>query len=383
MKKNILVVDDSALMRRVICDIIQSDERFFVEDIAKDGQEAYELLKTKKYAAVVLDINMPRMTGLELLEVLQKEGIKAKIIMASTLTKEGAEETMQALELGAVDFVTKPGNFIEARGLSFKEVLGSTLEAVTGSDILVPPMKEPVKPVVKTAVKPIVKEPVKPALKEQPKPAVRESLQKSVVTGTAAKQGEKLVALACSTGGPKSLQSVIPYLPKNLDAPVLLVQHMPAGFTATLAERLNDLSQVTVKEAQDGEIIRKGCVYIAPGGKHLLCTRTSAGHKIVISDEPPRDALKPCANIMYESLIDSSYDEITCVVMTGMGADGTKGIEQLGTRKKLYVIAQDAASSVVYGMPRAVAMAGLVDKVTSLQTIAEEITKNVGCVKWM
>lgn len=158
---------------------------------------------------------------------------------------------------------------------------------------------------------------------------------------------------------------------------------MPVGFTATLAERLNDLSAIKVKEAEDGEPLEKGCVYIAPGGKHLTCVRAGDRHRIVLTDDPPRDALRPCANIMYESLMDCDFDEVTCVVLTGMGADGTKGIQQLETKKRIYVIAQDEATCVVYGMPRSVAQAGLADRVVPLQAVANEITKNVGCTKWM
>lgn len=364
MKKNILVVDDSALMRRVICDIIQSDERFSVEDIARDGQQAYELLKVKKYDAVVADINMPRMTGLELLERLQKEGIKVKVIIASTLTKDGAKETMRALELGAFDFVTKPGNFIEAKGPDFKEELLRTVKAAFASS------NTPARPAATAGIKP------KSLMPGEPKPV---TLQK-----TGGKSGKKIVAVACSTGGPKSLQSVLPFLPGNLDAPVVLVQHMPAGFTATLASRLNDLSKIRVKEAEDGEELVNGCVYIAPGGKHLACVKTSGGHKIAILDDPPRNALRPCADIMYESLLDCKFDEIVCVVLTGMGADGTAGIERLSKAgKKMHVIAQDEASSVVYGMPRSITEKGLVDKVAALNAVAEEITRNVGCTGWM
>ncbi len=355
MKKNFLVVDDSALMRRVICDIIQSDERFSVEDIARDGQQAYELLKVKKYDAVVADINMPRMTGLELLEVLQKEGIRAKVIIASTLTKDGAKETLRALELGAFDFLTKPGNFIEAKGADFKEALLRTIRAAVDSSPDIP-----AKMAVPSILKP--REPIIP----------RRS------------GGNKIVAVACSTGGPKSLQNVLPFLPESLDAPVLLVQHMPAGFTATLAGRLNDLSRIRVKEAEDNEELVKGCVYIAPGGKHLTCVKSPGGHKIAISDASPRNALKPCADIMYESLLNCTFDEIICVVLTGMGSDGTAGISCLSEAgKKIYVIAQDEASSVVYGMPRSITEKGLVDKVAVLSAVAEEITRNVGCTEWM
>ena len=368
MKKNILVVDDSALMRRVMCDIIQSDERFLVKDTARDGLEAYELLKTKQYDAVILDINMPRMTGLELLEKLRKEGIKARVIMASTLTKDGARETMQALELGAVDFVTKPGNFIEAKGMSFRELLGRVLTATVLESGAEQQSAVRVHRTVKTENVALM-------------PRTGEHSPQS--GGGRPVSGSKLVAIACSTGGPKSLQSVLPYLPGNLDAPVLLVQHMPAGFTATLAERLNDLSTIKVREAADGELLEKGCVYIAPGGRHLKCIREGNNHRIAITDDPPRDALRPCANVMYESLMNSGYDQITCVVLTGMGADGTSGIQQLETKKHIYVIAQDEATSVVYGMPRAIAQAGLADRIVPLQAVADEITKNVGCTKWM
>ena len=188
----------------------------------------------------------------------------------------------------------------------------------------------------------------------------------------------RIVALACSTGGPKSLQQVIPYLPADMDAGMVVVQHMPAGFTKSLAMRLNEISKVKVKEAEDGDIVEKGTVYIAPGGRHMRLTRAGSTAKVVLSDEPPVDALRPCANVMYESLKDSPYDEIVCVVLTGMGADGTKGIKLLKEKKKLHVISQDEASSIVYGMPRSVAEAGLTDEVKPLEEIADAITRNTG-----
>ena len=189
----------------------------------------------------------------------------------------------------------------------------------------------------------------------------------------------KVVALACSTGGPKSLQQVIPMLPKNLDAGVVLVQHMPAGFTASLAARLNEISDIKVKEGAEGDVIQKGCVYIAPGGKHIRVVRKGTDYVLKLSEEPPIDGLRPCANVMYKSLVESNYDEITCVVLTGMGADGTEGIKALSAgKKKIHVIAQDEESCVVYGMPKAIAQTGLVDEVVPLNKIAETITKNVG-----
>lgn len=356
MKKNILVVDDSALMRRVICDIINSDNMFQATDTCRDGLEAYERLKTTKYDGVVLDVNMPRMDGLALLEKLQQDRIKATVIMVSTLTTKDAEVTMLAMERGAVDFVAKPNNVIEAKGEDFKEKLLSVLSAV-----------------IRSGNKDFFFSPVQKA-------KLGSSIKKPVVTRAAsARRNKKLVALASSTGGPKALQSVIPYLPKGLDAPVVLVQHMPKGFTKSMADRLNELSQVTVKEAEEGDILQNGWVYIAPGGQHMEVARTPDGrHKIKLNDSPAIGGLRPCANITYESLRSSSFDEITCVVLTGMGADGTKGILSLQKTKPIYVVSQNAQTCVVYGMPKAIAETGIVDEVVPLTEVAQSIIKNVG-----
>lgn len=354
MKKNILVVDDSALMRRVICDIINTDSTFQATDICRDGLEAYEKIKTGRYDAVVLDVNMPRMSGLELLEKLQEDRIKATVIMVSTATVRDAEVTILAMELGAVDFVTKPTNIIEAKGEAFKKNLLSVLTAVLKTQSIVYTSK--------------ASAPVSVNVQHRP-------IRTSVRSGN----DEKLVALACSTGGPKALQSVIPFLPGNLNAPVVLVQHMPIGFTKSMAERLDELSKVTVKEAEEGDILQKGCVYVAPGGKHIEIAKTPDGrHKIVYNDMPAIGGLKPCANIMYDSLRKSGYSEIVCVVLTGMGADGTKGILSLEKEKPIHVISQNAETCVVYGMPKAVYEAGVVDEVVPLIEVAPTITKRVG-----
>ena len=186
-------------------------------------------------------------------------------------------------------------------------------------------------------------------------------------------------AISSSTGGPKSLQSVIPLLPADLDAPVLVVQHMPAGFTASLAERLDNLSQIHVKEAAEGEELKKGWVYIAMGGKHLHVVTSPAGrHTLHLSEEPYREGVRPCANYMYESLQDSRFDTVVCAVMTGMGADGTEGIGKLRTSRKTYVIAQDQETSIVFGMPKSIIAAGLADQVVPLDQIAQEIILHVG-----
>lgn len=355
MKKNILVVDDSALMRRVECDIINSDSNFQAIDVCRDGVEAYEKLKTKTYDGVILDVNMPRMDGLQLLEKLQEDKIKANIIMVSTLTTKDAEITMLAMERGAIDFVPKPSNIIEAKGEDFKKNLLSVLSAVLRTKSFVSTKSEGAGR--KTFI-----------------PPKNESIRRLRATGK-----NKLVALACSTGGPKALQSVIPFLPKNLDAPMVLVQHMPAGFTKSMAERLDQISEINVKEAEHGDRLQKGTVYVAPGGKHMEIEKCSDGsHKISLNDMPAIGGLRPCANITYDSLTKSGYDEIVCVVLTGMGADGTNGILSLGKKKPIHVISQDADSCVVYGMPKAIAEAGVVDEIVTLTDVAKTITKNVG-----
>lgn len=193
--------------------------------------------------------------------------------------------------------------------------------------------------------------------------------------------GSKIVAIACSTGGPKALQQVIPKLPVNLAVPVLIVQHMPAGFTEALAGRLNTLSELAVSEAADGDVIVPGHVYLAKGGRHMLAVKQPSGkHVIKYTDDPPREGVRPCANYMYESLADSAYDEVVCIVMTGMGSDGTEGIKNLKLKKKVTVVSQNEETCTVYGMPRSITVAGLSQKEVPLEQLANEIIKNVGVV---
>lgn len=356
MKKT-LVVDDSALMRRVLCDIINSDERFEVTDRAKDGVEALELLRRNTYDVVVLDVNMPRMNGLQLLYELRKAEISARVMMASTDTMEGAKTTLDALELGALDFIHKPDIAAACRSEDFREEFLRTLAVVADSRLPVFESRERERQVRSTTQK------------------VVEIAKKHATRLT----GRRIVAIASSTGGPKSLQSVIPRLPAQLQAPVLIVQHMPKGFTASLAERLDALSEVRVKEAAEGDELENGTVYLSMGGSHMNVKTTAAGKTVIhYSDEPSREGVKPCANYMYESLMECEFDEVVCVVLTGMGADGTEGIKNLKTKRKLHVIAQDQETSVVYGMPRSIARAGLVDQVVPLEQVAQEIILNVG-----
>ena len=381
MGRKFLVIDDSALMRRVISDIIKENSEYDVLDIACNGLEGLDMILKHPayYDLILLDINMPKMSGLEMLEELHRRRTKETVVVVSTVAKEGAKEAIRALELGAVDFLTKPENFLEVKGEGFKENLLELMEMACSSDfdrnrlVELPDVRSDT--IVRSdrsgqadnSKKSDFTLPVRDKSFSEPKPAKERCI------------GSKIVALACSTGGPKSLQQVIPFLPAELDAPVVLVQHMPKGFTASLAARLDAISPVRVHEAQNGELIEKGHVYIAPGGMHIKVEKSGSKYYIRYEDIPPIDGLKPCANIMYKSLISSDFDEITCVVLTGMGADGTAGIRELKeSGHNIHVIGQDKESCVVYGMPRALYEAGLADEVVPLNKITETIIKNVG-----
>ncbi len=392
-KKNILIVDDSALMRRVESDIIKSDDRFQVLDTATNGLQAFDLVtrNSKNYDAVILDINMPKMNGIEFLETLEKQKIKLKVIVVSTLAKDGAAETIRALELGAFDYVTKPESFVDAMSEKFKGKILQCLCYATGLKV------DRASDLVKrtTVAKPEVKKPestlgsrtVKKTLGNSdsyvspmnPRAILAEGFPPRRPHKPVSASAKKLIMIASSTGGPKALQQVITKIPKNINAPILIVQHMSEGFTKSLAARLNELSEVKVVEAVGGEKLEKGTVHLARGGGQMRLLKKGGDYVIDINtEEPARNGLKPCADITMESISKLDFDDITCVVLTGMGGDGTMGVRHLNDKNNIYVIAQDEATSTVYGMPKVVYEAGLTDVVKPLGAIAEEITKNVG-----
>jgi len=381
MTKKVIIIDDSALMRRVLSDIIETDKRFVVDSTATNGLDALDQIvkEPKRFELAILDINMPKMNGIEFLERIEKLNLPLKVIVVSTVAKEGAKETIRCLELGAFDFVTKPESFIEAKGDSFRQRIIQKLCVASGF--------EENQKVQKSL--PDTKETQKKDSDEKKHGGVADIKQISALrTGSVKTEkvpfkkmganSKKLIALACSTGGPKALNSLIPMLPKNLDAPMLIVQHMPEGFTNSLAQRLDELSAIHVKEAENGEQIQKGVVYIAKGGSQLRLKQSGKSNLLQVTVEEARNGLKPCADIMYESLLDCDFDEIICVVLTGMGADGTLGISQLNNQKNIYVISQTKETCIVYGMPKVVAEAGLSDEVVPLEKIADSIIKIVG-----
>ena len=344
MKKvRVLVVDDSAFMRKVLTDIISADSKMELVGTAKNGKEAIEQIKQLKPDVVTMDIEMPVMDGLTALELAMKES-PVPIVMLSSLTKEGAEATLKALELGAVDFISKPSSVFK---VSTDDVKKELIEKINIASRLRIPTKKAI------PITPIIRQP-------------------SRYIGTNVLQ--KIIAIGTSTGGPKALQSIIPNLPKNLDAPVLVVQHMPPGFTKSLADRLNSMSELSVKEAENGDVLLPGWCYIAPGDRHLRVTKDGNQYKIVLGNDAPVTGHKPSCDAMYDSLAQLNINNVIAVIMTGMGSDGAKGLVSLKQNRNI-VIAQDEESCVVFGMPKSAIKLNAVDKVVPLDAISDEILK--------
>lgn len=372
--KKVLVIDDSALMRRVMSDIISNTNEYIVAYTAANGEEGLHIIEERDdIVAVFCDLNMPKMNGLELLKIIKERGIETPFIIFSA--QGDAKDTFTALELGAMEFIKKPNRiFVD---VEFRDKVNKALFIASSVNDKNGDVDATYKFHKSSQHVNYIDKHVETGIKTK-----ADKSQKDISSESSHMidiNSRKLVALVCSTGGPKALQSVIPKLPKNLAAPMLVVQHMPAGFTETMAHRLDELSEIKVKEAAEGDVLKNGTVYIAKGGTHLAVKEERGRVSIYFDDTPPIGGLKPCGNIMYNSICNLfCYDEIVCVVLTGMGADGTKGITELSGHKKLHVISQDEKSSTVYGMPKAIYESGLSDVVCDINKIAEEIVKKVG-----
>ncbi|MBC7959344.1 MAG: chemotaxis response regulator protein-glutamate methylesterase [Vallitaleaceae bacterium] len=361
IKKKVLVIDDSAFMRRVISDIINGDERCEVVGVATNGREGLEFVEKLSPDVITLDVQMPVMTGIEMLKEIQKTK-QIPVIMLSTLMKEGGKETIEALELGAYDFVKKPDNIFKINSDEIKKEL---IEKI----ILAAESSKKVQPVYKPHIARTVSEIGKGL-----------DLTKSMVPKQTGNNTVKnLVALGTSTGGPRALQYVLPYLPGNINAGIVVVQHMPPGFTKSLSDRLNQLSEITVKEAEDQDVIQNGFAYIAPGDKHLEVKEDASGKLVIrLSDEPPRGGHKPSVNVMMHSIALIKSKKLIGVIMTGMGADGTEGMMAIKAKQSFHIIAQNEATCVVYGMPKTAVEKGITDEVVPLEKISESIIKQSG-----
>jgi len=382
----VLIADDSAFMRKILSDLFNRQSDFEVAGTAINGKDAIDKVKKLKPDLLTLDVTMPVMDGLNALAVIMEE-CPLPVLMFSSMTQRGTDATIRALSLGAVDFISKAGGPISKIDSIEDELLAKCRAAATAHVSKFKPTAADVKPIAypKLPDPPAMKrievqrrtglvlgqKPIINKVPMQPAPAPRPTMSTAPSTAT----GKKLVAIGTSTGGPQALQTVITRLPGNLPCGVVIVQHMPAGFTKSLADRLNSISEIAVKEAENDEIIKPGQVYIAPGNFHMRIAPAGNGRKIVLSQEPPVGNHRPAVNVMFDSVAQFGKDLVS-VIMTGMGSDGCEGMKKIKA-KGGYSIAQDENSCVVYGMPKAVVDAGLADEVKPLTKIAEAIVEAV------
>ena len=376
----VLIADDSAFMRKVLSDLFKAQSDFEVVGTASNGQDAIDKVKKFHPDVLTLDVVMPTMDGLSALAIIMEQ-CPLPVIMISSATQKGTNETIRALALGAVDFVSKTGGAISKIDTIKEEILTKCRMAakthakknLAASNPIVynppPSTGEPTTRRIEIRRRSGLVLGQKPTIHHMPNMSAP---VKRIIPGT----GKKLVVIGTSTGGPQALQAVVTRLPRNLPCGVVIVQHMPAGFTRSLADRLNSNSQKAVKEAEQDEIIKPGQVYIAPGDYHLRIAPAGNGErKVVLSQEPRVGNLRPTVNYMFDSAAQFGRDLVS-VIMTGMGSDGCEGMKKIKATGG-YSIAQDENSCVVYGMPKAVVDAGLADEIRPLNKIAEAIVEAV------
>lgn len=356
----VLVVDDTIVYRKSVSDILQEIPGVEVAGVAHNGKIALEKIERLKPDLLTLDIEMPVMNGLEVLAELKKKHPKIGVIMLSTLTSEGSDMTMQALELGAFDFILKPqsSSLVKSKQ-QVKKALQPMLDAFAKHQLF--------------------RRPVAPQHRARTISTPRSTPKAAAITpGREVRRGKsEIIGIGISTGGPNALNQVLPKLPGDINVPILIVQHMPPVFTKSLAASLNKKCALTVKEAEDQEIIVANTIYIAPGGKQMKLVAAADGrHRLIrITDDPPENSCRPSVDYLFRSIGDYYVGRATAVIMTGMGSDGTKGLGVL-KNKGAYIIAQDESSCVVYGMPKAPAELGYANIVAPLGRIADEIVKS-------
>jgi two-component system chemotaxis response regulator CheB len=369
---NVLVVDDSAFMRKVVVDILRNDDEIKVIGTAMDGKEAIAKFKKLKPDIITMDVEMPVMDGLvSIKEILKIEYVP--ILVISSHTKTGTDYTIEALENGAVDFISKPENIIEMKNHSIKNELLEKVKLFSKVQKELELKKTSKENKINKIIKKDIASKIKPAIVKLDNRNIEKIERNRNIN-----RMTNIIAIGTSTGGPKALQTVISKLPKNLNAVILIVQHMPAGFTKSLAERLDRCSNIEVKEAEDREILEEGKAYIAPGDFHMVIENHIHDLKIKLTKDPPIGKLRPAVDVMFQSLSDTGLKNISAIIMTGMGADGSEGVKKLKELNGAYTIAQDESSSTVFGMPKMAIQTGAVDKIVTLDKISEEIIKIAG-----
>lgn len=350
-KTRVLVVDDSALMRMMISDILNSEKGIEVVATAKDGEDGIKKVTELKPDVITLDVEMPRLDGLQTLGYIMSE-IPTPVVMVSAYTQKGAEATLRALEYGAVDFVSKPSGPISGDINTVGDELIAKVKTAATVDL---DNLQFIRP----------KKVSEDYIKSRPQKAV---------------PAVKVVAIGASTGGPRALGQILPQLDPDIAAGLLIVQHIPRGFTKAFASRLDSESKIDIKEARVGDEIEPGKALIAPSDYHMTVKRKGIGKDttgvISLNQDPPVYGLRPTVDAMMLSVAEVYGDKTVAVILTGMGSDGAKGMKAIKENKGR-TIAQDKDTCVVYGMPKAAVKEGVVDKITPLNKIAEEIMKMV------
>lgn len=346
----VLIVDDSAFMRNALTSMLSSDPEISIVGTARDGLEAIEKVESLAPDIVTMDVEMPRMDGVTALKhIMEKNPVP--VIMVSSLTTDGAKITLDALDIGAVDFIPKNLSELSINIVKIKEILIDKIKHI--------------------ARRGIVKRRVIPAVHKQLE------IHRTMPVRTTGERRVGLVSIGTSTGGPKALQEIIPRIPKDFPVPIVIAQHMPPNFTGPFAERLNQLSQITVKEAEEGEPLKPGVAMVAPGRGHMRVTRKRGIETVISISENKEDYIyRPSVDALMFSVAECFPGRALGVILTGMGNDGLKGMTELkktGGR----IFAQNEETCVVYGMPKAVVDAGIADKVLSIEEIAGEIINSV------
>jgi two-component system, chemotaxis family, protein-glutamate methylesterase/glutaminase len=346
----VIVIDDSAFMRKSLKLMLESDPEIRVIGTARDGNEGIEKIRALKPDIVTLDIEMPGMDGLTALKIIMDQ-MPVPVLMVSSLTTESAQATMQALDLGAIDFISKDLSYISINIRNIKDELIEKIKQIAQSRLVQ----------TRFRMRRLVQSSQSKTFQNNPKP--------KIINFDSILLKFNAVVLGISTGGPQALLKIIPQLPERFPLGIGIVQHMPPHFTRTLADRLNTLSKVHVKEAEHGEAFEPGKVLIAPGGKQMAFCNSGSRITMEISDGPVDIVYRPSANIMMTSAATAFQGPLLGIIMTGMGKDGVEGLKHIRS-KGGYVIGQDEESCVVYGMPRAAHEEGLVDSMQSLDNIA-------------
>ncbi|MGA3240008.1 MAG: chemotaxis response regulator protein-glutamate methylesterase [Bryobacteraceae bacterium] len=360
-KTRVLVVDDASIFRRVISDALSGIPGVEVVGTSANGKLALARLASLQPDLVTLDIEMPEMNGIEVLEAIQNSGVNTNVIMLSSCTVRGGDMTIRALELGAFDFITKPeGGAQEANMARLRDSLRPMIQALE--------RRREIRAIL--SVKGSKLAPAA-ALNHSPQPLAPAAVR------APGRSGPPIVLIGVSTGGPAALAEVLPVFPAKIGAPVFIVQHMPPHFTEALANRLRSKSAILVKEAQDGEIARADCAYLAPGGKQMKLSPGKNGEILIrITDDPPENACRPSVDYLFRSVALHFPGRSIAAILTGMGNDGTEGMRML-KRGGSVNIAQDEATCVVFGMPREAILAGVVDTVVPLSKIATAIVRAI------